>query len=97
MISLKGILNRGARRTTPAATGPDVSLPQGKEPGLVEATEQYYIASERELIWRKFRKHRVAMVSGSAWKARNARECPSMSANSSPAFVVIIPPPCRRV
>jgi len=28
------------------------------------AVERYYIASQRELIWRKFRKHKVAVISG---------------------------------
>lgn len=28
-----------------------------------DAVERYYIASQRELIWRKFRKHKIAMLS----------------------------------
>ncbi len=28
-----------------------------------DAAERYYIASQRELIWRKFRKHKIAMLS----------------------------------
>ena len=35
--------------------------PRGGE--LSEAEERYYMASQLELMWRKFRRHRLAMVS----------------------------------
>ena len=44
-------------RRQPAQTGSVSVLPAD------DAVERYYIASQRELIWRKFRKHKIAMLS----------------------------------
>ena len=29
------------------------------------AEERYFIASQRQLVWRKFKRHRLAVISGS--------------------------------
>ena len=43
---------------------PATALPSSPHAANEDETERYYIASERELIWRKFRKHKLAIVSG---------------------------------
>ena len=36
----------------------------GADPQATSAEERYYIASQRQLMWRKFRKHRMAVIAG---------------------------------
>ena len=46
---------------TAAVTGAG-GQPASAQP--VSAEERYFIASQRQLIWRKFRKHRMAVIAG---------------------------------
>ena len=58
-------MSRRARSATPpaAATG-GAPGPSDPESGAIPADERYYVASQWQLMWRKFRRHRMALVGG---------------------------------
>ena len=55
-------MSRRARSATPPAGG--APGPGAPEPGAIPADERYYVASQWQLMWRKFRRHRMALVGG---------------------------------
>ena len=63
---------RGRSATPPAASTDARSAPTGGDPGpsapesgaVSAAEERYYVASQWQLMWRKFRRHRMALVGG---------------------------------
>ena len=55
---------RHGHPVTPAATNIDARRSPAGHESRTSAEERYFIASQRQLMWRKFKKHRLAVISG---------------------------------
>ena len=55
---------RAGRLPAAPAAVPDMPTPGMPNAAVDDERESYYIASQRQLIWRKFRKHKIAMFCG---------------------------------
>ena len=65
-VVVSGALPPGAVRVRAVAQVGDAEAPQPGPPAPPDDNERYFIATQRQLIWRAFKRHRLALISSLA-------------------------------